>query len=49
MKSKGPTRTTPGSVKSIVSDHAMKRVGSGRCGGRCRMQEPYSMIPSCVE
>ena len=24
MKSKGPTRATLGSVKSIVSDHAMK-------------------------
>ena len=49
MKSKGPTRATPGSVKLMVSDHAMKRVGSGWCGGRCRMQDPYSMMPSFVE
>ncbi len=34
MKSKGPTRATPGSLKSMVSNHAMNLVGSGWCGGR---------------
>ncbi len=48
MKSKGPTRATPGSLKLMVSIHAINWVGSGWCGGRWRMEGPYSIMPLTV-